>query len=271
LFYATVANEGMRPSPHAIEAIEQNGKIVYRHSSALERTGSADRASFYQLKTMLQGVVQRGTARRIGSLAPYVAGKTGTTDDENDAWFVGFTNDVTVAVWVGYDNADGRRRTLGSGKTGANVAVPIFEPIMQAVWAHHAPRTLLAPPSSEAMRLLVPESTERRSRGRSRNGALVEYLRRDKKGRPVDAQYALVSRKEGKATEFTARASATRGSATQTSATPIRRQPPAVLNAPPAQAAGGWGGWGWNERNANRWDSRPRSSPYESRQPFFFR
>jgi membrane carboxypeptidase/penicillin-binding protein len=268
LFYATVANEGMRPSPHAIEAIEQNGKIVYHHSSALERTGSADRASFYQLKTMLQGVVQRGTARRIGSLAPYVAGKTGTTDDENDAWFVGFTNDVTVAVWVGYDNADGRRRTLGSGKTGANVAVPIFEPIMQAVWAHHAPRTLLAPPSSEAMRLLVPESTERRSRGRSRNGALVEYLRRDKKGRPVDAQYALVSRKEGKATEFTARASATRGSATQTSATPIRRQPPAVLNAPPAQPAGGWGGWGWNERNANRWDNRSRLDP---RAPFFFR
>src|SRR5262245_11549047 len=271
LFYATVANEGMRPSPYAIEAIEQNGKIVYRRSSSLERTGSADQASFYQLKAMLQGVVQRGTARRMGSLAPYVAGKTGTTDDENDAWFVGFTNDVTVAVWVGYDNADGRRRTLGSGKTGANVAVPIFEPIIQAVWAHHAPRTVLDPPSSEAMRLLVPESGERRSRGRSRDGALIEYVRRDTKGRPVDARYALVSRKEGKATEFTARASATRGSATQTSAAPIRRQTPGVLSAPPAQPAGGWGGWGSNERNANGWDSRPRFSPYDSRQPFFFR
>ena len=62
---------------------------------------------------MLQGVVERGTARSIAALAPYVGGKTGTTDDENDAWFVGFTNDVTVAVWVGYDNADGKRRTLG--------------------------------------------------------------------------------------------------------------------------------------------------------------
>jgi membrane peptidoglycan carboxypeptidase len=219
-------------------------------------------------------VVQRGTARRIGSLAPYVAGKTGTTDDENDAWFVGFTNDVTVAVWVGYDNADGRRRTLGSGKTGASVAVPIFEPIIQAVWAHHAPRTLLDPPSSEAMRLLVAERTERRSRGRSRNGTMVEYVRRDAKGRPDDARYALISRKEGQVSrkEGQTTASATQASAAQTSATRIRRQAPVVPNTPPAQPAGGWwGGWGWTERDANRWDNRPRSLPYDRRQPFFFR
>ena len=54
-----------------------------------------------------------------------------------------------MAVWVGYDNADGRRRTLGGGATGGSVAVPIFEPIIQAVWAHHAPRTHAAGPSPE--------------------------------------------------------------------------------------------------------------------------
>ena len=54
----------------------------------------------------------------MARLAPYVGGKTGTTDGENDVWFAGFTNDVTVAVWVGYDNADGKRRTLGGGQTG---------------------------------------------------------------------------------------------------------------------------------------------------------
>jgi len=54
-----------------------------------------------------------------GVLVPYVAGTTGTTDDENNVWFVGFTNDVTVAVWLGYDNADGERRTLGGGSMGA--------------------------------------------------------------------------------------------------------------------------------------------------------
>ena len=76
---------------------------------------------------MLQGVLARGTAYSIHNLSLYVGGKTGTTDEENDAWFVGFTNNVTVAVWVGYDNADMRqRRTLGGGRTGANVAIPIF-------------------------------------------------------------------------------------------------------------------------------------------------
>ena len=84
---------------------------------------------------MLQGVVARGTARAIGGLSPYVAGKTGTTEDAVDGWFVGFTNDVTVAVWVGYDNGDGKRRSLGGSATGARVALPIFEPIIQAIWA----------------------------------------------------------------------------------------------------------------------------------------
>ena len=67
---------------------------------------------------MLQGVVARGTARAIGALSPYVAGKTGTTEDAVDGWFIGFTNDVTIAVWVGYDNGDGKRRSLGSTETG---------------------------------------------------------------------------------------------------------------------------------------------------------
>jgi membrane carboxypeptidase/penicillin-binding protein len=292
-FYATIANEGQQPSPHAIEAIEQNGEVVYRHPSTLEEVRAPDRASFYQLKTMLQGVVARGTARGIGALAPYVAGKTGTTEDENDAWFVGFSNDVTVAVWVGYDNADGRRRTLGSGQTGASVALPIFEPIMQAVWTYQAPRRQLDPPSSEAMRLLVAEGSERHSRrDRSRDGSLVEYIRRDARGRPVDARYALTSRGEGEA--------ATSGFVSRTR----RQAPAAVPNAPPNQAPPqspwGWGGWGWNQRNerdANRGSYPPNAndrpspyarsspyerspndrpwsnerSPYERRSPFFFR
>ena len=131
------------------------------------------------------------------ALAPYVAGKTGTTDGENDAWFVGFTNEVTVAVWVGYDNADGRRRTLGGGATGGSVAVPIFEPIIQAVWAHHAPRTPLRGPSPETRKYLVATSGStrdlddgsrdcygRHARDAVRRGMLVEYLRRDASGRP---------------------------------------------------------------------------------------
>jgi membrane peptidoglycan carboxypeptidase len=116
--------------------------------------GSADRVAFYQLKSMLQGVVLRGTANSLRDLGAYLAGKTGTSEDENDAWFVGFTNDVTVAVWVGYDNANGRR-TLGGGSTGGHTAVPIFRPIIEASWKYVARQAALAPPSAEAKRQLV--------------------------------------------------------------------------------------------------------------------
>jgi membrane peptidoglycan carboxypeptidase len=197
-FYAAVANEGARPSPHAIESIEQNGTTIYRHNSQTVWLGSGDRVSFYQLKSILQGVVARGTAASLARMSPYVAGKTGTSDDENDAWFIGLTNDVTIGVWVGYDNAQGRR-TLGSGMTGGKVALPIFEPIMEAVWRDYARKTPLAAPSQLAGRHMaaipveyysgepVPPGTQ---------GAFTEYLRLDSAGRLADTRYNLVSRDE---------------------------------------------------------------------------
>src|SRR5262249_39247182 len=76
-FYASIANEGTRPAPYAVESIERNGLVVYRHDpKSAVSIGSVDRAAFYQLKTMMQGVLARGTARAIAGLAPYVAGKT---------------------------------------------------------------------------------------------------------------------------------------------------------------------------------------------------
>src|SRR6266480_1140990 len=196
-FYAAIANEGVRPALHVVDSIERDGQSIYRHDEAPAVTiNSVDRAAFYQLKTMLQGVLARGTARSISGLAPYVAGKTGTSDDENDAWFIGFTNDVTVAVWIGYDNADGKRRTLGSGATGGHVAVPIFEPVIEAVWANVAPRTALAPPSAEAKRQLACKSVDLDS-GEIQNGrgkAVSECFRVDAKGKILDTQYQLVSR-----------------------------------------------------------------------------
>jgi membrane carboxypeptidase/penicillin-binding protein len=198
-FYATIANEGLRPAPYVIESIDRNGATVYRHDPKSSVTvASVDRASFYQLKTMLQGVLARGTARAISGLAPYVAGKTGTSDEENDAWFVGFTNDVTVAVWLGYDNATGKRRTLGGGATGGGVAVPIFEPIIQAVWANVAPRTALAPPSPEAKRQLTCKSIDLESGEAPVGGgkAINECFRIDRHGQVLDTQYDLVSRED---------------------------------------------------------------------------
>ena len=186
-FYAAVANEGARPTPYALEAVEENGRAIYAHTPKPPVSlGSADRVAFYQLKTMLQGVVERGTAASMRRHAAYVGGKTGTTDGEADAWFVGFTNDVTIAVWVGYDNADGKRRTLGPGQTGAKVAIPIFEPILQAAWASGVPKVALAPPSAAASRQLVDLPIDLRSgdrlTDRSRT-AFVEHFRLDPQGR----------------------------------------------------------------------------------------
>jgi membrane peptidoglycan carboxypeptidase len=187
-FYAAIANEGLRPTPHVVESIERDGEVIYRHQQTASPIESIDKPAFYQLKSMLQGVVARGTASGIADLAPYVAGKTGTSDDENDAWFVGFTNEVTVAVWIGYDNADGKRHTLGGGATGGAIAVPIFEPIIQAVWANAQAKTELAPPSADAYRQFACKSAGRRK-------ALSECLRVNAKGKPINTRYVLLSGK----------------------------------------------------------------------------
>ena len=199
-FYAAVANEGMRPQPHSIDSIEQNGHVVYEYPKVpvFPMIGAADRASFYQLKTILQGVVARGTARGIAALSPYVAGKTGTTEDAVDGWFVGFTNDVTIAVWVGYDNNDGKRRSLG-GVDGARVALPIFQPIIDDVWADNiAPKAPLAGPSAEAKRQLIDLPIEYYSGNFERGGGgnFVEHFRVGSDGRIADTQYSMLSHEE---------------------------------------------------------------------------
>ena len=94
------------------------------------------------------------------------------------------------------DNATGKHRTLGGGATGGGVAVPIFEPIIQAVWANLAPKTVLAPPSAEAKRQLTCKAIDLESgEVESRGKAFTECLRVNAKGKVVDTQYLLVSRK----------------------------------------------------------------------------
>ena len=196
-FYAAIAQEGARPQPHGIDSIEANGRTVYQYpgDQTSPSVDAADRASFYQLKTILQGVVTRGTARAIASLSPFVAGKTGTTEDAVDGWFVGFTNDVTVAVWVGYDNADRKRRSLGSSETGASVAIPIFQPIIEAIWARKiAPKAPLSDPSPEAQRRLVDVAIDYQSGDRVRGTrGFVEHFRLGPDDKEHDTQYQIVS------------------------------------------------------------------------------
>jgi penicillin-binding protein 1A len=248
-FYASIANEGLRPAPHVVESIERNGSIIYRHDPKSSVTiKSVDHAAFYQLKTMLQGVLARGTARAIGGLSPYVAGKTGTSDEENDAWFVGFTNDVTVAVWIGYDNADGKRRTLGGGSTGGHVAVPIFEPVIQAVWAHASPKAALAPPSAEAKSQLACKSVDLES-GEAQSGrgkAFSECFRVDRKGKIIDTEYRLMSQEGSHAKR---EASAPRSGSARA---------PSADNAWSRQPWGAQQQWGWQSNSGQQWREERR-------------
>jgi membrane carboxypeptidase/penicillin-binding protein len=216
-FYAAVANEGKRPTPHVIESITKDGNEVYKADEGLRQLATVDPAAIFQLRTFLQGVVARGTAARMSSLSNFIGGKTGTSDDFNDAWFAGFSNDVTIVVWVGYDNARGKR-TLGGGQTGGRVAIPIFEPIMKAAWADIAPQTPLSKPSPEAARHLVQlpidlHSGQRLDGRRVYNdedgyyrfenrpedrparvsGGFMEYFRTDDSGRVNDTQERLAS------------------------------------------------------------------------------
>ncbi len=218
-FYAAIANEGKKPTPHVIEQITQDGREIYHADEELRRLGTVDPAAMFQLRTFLQGVVARGTAARMSPLSQYIGAKTGTSDDFNDAWIAGFSNDITIVVWVGYDNAKGKR-TLGNGQAGGRVALPIFESIMKAAWAQGMPQTPLPRPSPEAARHLVALPIDINSgqrldgsgggfgfgqqerfdvRGAGRRtanvpGGFMEYFRVDDRGQVEDTQDRLSGR-----------------------------------------------------------------------------
>jgi penicillin-binding protein 1A len=111
-----------------------------------------DPATAYQITSMMEGVVERGTGtiikRILGPTVP-VAGKTGTTNDEKDAWFVGFTPDLVVGVFIGYDQP----RPMGKGMTGGHVAAPIFANFLKAALANKAAVPFRPPPDIKLVRV----------------------------------------------------------------------------------------------------------------------
>ena len=163
-FYASIVNEGLRVTPYAIDSIEQNGHAVYKHQAGPPHMLAMATAPRSISSAPSSKASSRAAPRpRCSDLAHFVGGKTGTTENENDAWFVGFTSDVTVAVWVGYDNARGKQ-TLGHSGTGGVTAVPIARPIIEASWNIVGPKTPLPPPSAEAARHLKAAADRLRQR-----------------------------------------------------------------------------------------------------------
>jgi len=128
--YAVFANLGERVEPVFVTRIvDRDGRVL--ETSRVERRSVIAPSTAYIMTSLLESVVQEGTGSRVKALNRPAAGKTGTTDDLHDAWFVGFTPSHVTGVWVGLDD----EATLGQGETGARAASPIWLGFMQAVVA----------------------------------------------------------------------------------------------------------------------------------------
>jgi penicillin-binding protein 1A len=109
----------------------------------------SDPRSVYQIVHIMEGVITSGTARRLAYLNVPMAGKTGTTNDSVDTWFMGFTPDLVVGVFVGFDEP----RTLGSHETGSSTALPVFQAFMDKALKGQAVRPFPVPPGIQFMRV----------------------------------------------------------------------------------------------------------------------
>jgi penicillin-binding protein 1B len=139
--YAVLANHGLRASPFSVkEVMTADGRILEKHHIAVEATLQPTTA--FLITDFLEGVFERGTARsaRRSGFHGTAAGKTGTSDGGRDAWFAGYTSDLLVVVWVGYDD----NRPLGL--TGAQAALPIWVDFMKQALAGRPSQAFHPPP-----------------------------------------------------------------------------------------------------------------------------
>lgn len=109
----------------------------------------ADPRTAYQITSILEGVAQRGTAAKLASLERPLGGKTGTTNESKDTWFMGFSPDLAVGVFVGFDNP----RSLGKRETGSSAALPIFKQFMEEALKETTPTPFRIPPGVKLMRV----------------------------------------------------------------------------------------------------------------------
>src|SRR5208283_976894 len=124
--YATFASQGVHTEPLVIKSIvDGSGTVLERYSP--EPAEAIDRTTAFLVTSLLKSVVEEGTGRGAKVLHKPIAGKTGTTNNFVDAWFVGYTPSIVTGVWVGYDNA---KASLGDRETGARAALPIWISVM---------------------------------------------------------------------------------------------------------------------------------------------
>jgi len=216
--YAIIANGGKEVRPSLVDRIQDRyGKSVYKHDTrSCEGCVAAswenqpepeivdnseqvlDPMTAYQITSMMEGVVKRGTAVILSDLGFPIAGKTGTTNEEKDAWFVGFTPDLVVGVFMGYDNPV----PMGKGSTGGGLAAPIFKDFMSVVQKGKRPVDFRVP---EGMKLIAVNRKTGMRAGEGDGGAIIEAF---KPGTgPADTYWVIGSDMAGSAEEISPSAS----------------------------------------------------------------
>jgi penicillin-binding protein 1A len=167
--YAMLVNGGKRITPTFIDRIQdRNGATIFHADQRRcdgcsdvewrrqpvpvipdKREQVADPGSAFQIVTMLQGVVERGTGKAVLAVGKPIAGKTGTTNDWRDAWFVGFTPDLVAGVYIGFDDPD----SLGDDETGGHIAAPVFRDFMIAALKDAPATAFRTPPGMRLYRV----------------------------------------------------------------------------------------------------------------------
>ncbi len=247
--YSILANGGREVKPTLIDRIQDRwGKTVWRHDERQcmgctaekwvsqdepdvidDRKQVIDPHTAYQMTSIMEGVVQRGTATVLKSLGRPLAGKTGTTNEEKDVWFIGYTPDMVVGVFVGYDTP----QPMGKGNTGGAIAAPIFGDFMKQALGDTPPAPFRVPPGIKLVRIDLKTGLRA---GASDPGAIIEAFKPNEE--PDDA-YSVIGVVNSSAQA--AAASEAPQDAYQRDATPPEDAASAAAGDPPPSVSSGRG------------------------------
>jgi penicillin-binding protein 1A len=229
--YGVFANAGMSIPPIFItKIVNPQGKVLVEHFPEAQRVVDPEVA--YVMTSMLEDVIDRGTGRPVRALGRPVAGKTGTTNDFRDAWFLGYTPELVTGVWVGIDD----RTTLGDGETGGRAASPIWLEFMQEALRDQPVTDFVAPPGVRFVRGGADKGTPVKLSNSSETFFEVfiedaEPFAASKPGsggrrraRPPDANPASLVRSTGEPASPDEPANGSRASATAQSSSDVQRR-----------------------------------------------
>ncbi|MEF3255180.1 MAG: penicillin-binding protein, partial [Deferribacterales bacterium] len=155
--YALFPNMGVQVYPYAVtQVVDDNGNVIYEKTAG-KGEQKIKSSVIHVMNDMLANVVEDGTAQAAKSIPRIIAGKTGTTNDYKDAWFIGFTPDIVVGTWVGFDDFV----SLGRGETGGRAALPIWIDFMKNI-IEKVPYNLF-PVSPDVMYYKVDPATNKKT------------------------------------------------------------------------------------------------------------